>query len=409
MAHELWNMRLISHNLLDGYPNIGEGLAIQQTNDGRRIMWLAHESVIDYTAVDVTDVSEPVVIAQKELPHQKMRSNSLAVVGDTMYVAHQTTEVGLPDSGMVIYDIAKPEEPRIIGNFDTGPSKGAHCLWCVDGHYAHLATAMPDTKLRHDVDHQIYVIVDVSDPVKPTEVGRWWVPGVMEDDGEPPVDRHPPDSGYSAHNTNVYPQRPDRAYCCFKDGGSIILDISDMAHPKEVSRVDYHPPMPAPAFTHTALPLFDRGLLIVTDESIRQSGEDWPKLVWVMDMSTETNPVIISTLPLPPIEELASRPGRFGAHNVHENQPVATSFVSEELIFGTYFNAGLRVHDISNPFQPKEVAHFVPEMAGPNKLDHHYADALAGMNINDVYVDEAGIVYAVDRQRGGLYILELTI
>lgn len=409
MAHELWNMQLLSHDLLNGFPNIGEGMAIQKTNDGRRIMWLAHESVIDFTGVDVTNPRAPRVVIQQELPHPNMRSNSLSVVGDIMYVAHQTEEWGLPNSGMVIYDVSKPETPQLIGNFDTGPSQGCHVLWSVDGHYAHLATAMPDAKPRSQRDHQFYVIVDVSDPTNPTEAGRWWVPGVMQDDGAEPIERHQPDLGSSAHNTNVYPQRPDRAYCCFKDAGVIILDISDVAHPKEISRLDYHPPMPQPAFTHTALPLFDRGLMIVTDESVRPEGEDWPKLVWVMDISTETNPIILSTLPLPPQEELAKRPGRYGAHNVHENQPLETSFVSDQIIFGTYFNAGLRIHDISNPFQPKEIAYFIPELATGNKLDAHYAGALEGMNINDVYVDENRLIYTVDRQRGGLYILEMTV
>jgi hypothetical protein len=408
MPHELSNMRLLSHNDLDGNPNIGEGMAIHVTKDGRRIMWLAHESVIDFTAVDVTDPREQKVVLQRELPHPEMRSNSLAIVGDLMYVAHQTRKWGLPNSGMDIYDISTPEDPKLIGNFDTGPSQGTHVLWCVDGQYAHLATAMPDAKIRNQRDHQFYVIVDVNDPTKPVEAGRWWVPGVMEDDDDV-IERHEPDMGSSAHNTNVYPERLDRAYCCFKDAGVIILDISDKAHPKQVSRVDYHPPMPQPAFTHTALPLFERNLMVVTDESVREAGEDWPKLVWIMDISTETNPTILSTLPLPPQEELASRPGRYGAHNIHENQPGETSFRSETLIFGTYFNAGLRVHDISNPFQPQEVAYFIPELAGPNKLDAHYAHALPGMNINDVYVDENRLIYAADRQRGGMYILEMTV
>lgn len=408
MAHDMWNMRLLSHNLLNGYPNIGEGMAIQATKDGRRIMWLAHESVVDFTAVDVTDPREPVVILQQMLPHPRMRSNSLALVGDTMYVAHQTQEWGLPDSGMVIYDVSTPEKPRVIGNFDTAPSQGTHVLWCVDGQFAHLATAMPDAKPRFKRDHQMYVTVDVNDPTKPFEAGRFAVPGTMEDDGHDPIERHEPDMGSSAHNTAVYPDHPDRAYCCFKDAGVYILDVSDRAHPKEISHLDYHPPMPQPAFTHTALPLFERGLMIVTDESVREAGEDWPKLVWVMDIRDETNPIIISTLPLPPQEELASRPGRYGAHNIHENQPLETSFKSDQLIFGTYFNAGLRIHDISNPFQPREVAYFVPEMVGPNALDEHYADALPGMNINDVYVDENQIIYTVDRQRGGMYILEMT-
>jgi hypothetical protein len=32
-----------------------------------------------------------------------------------------------------------------------------------------------------------------------------------------------------------------------------------------------------------------------------------------------------------------------------------------------------------------------------------------GININDVYVDENGLVYAIDRFAGGLYILELNV
>ena len=67
------------------------------------------------------------------------------------------------------------------------------------------------------------------------------------------------------------------------------------------------------------------------------------------------------------------------------------------------------MHDISNPFQPKEVAYFISDLAGPHKLDDHYANALPGMNINDVYVDENRLIYAADRQRGGMYILEVDI
>ena len=47
--------------------------------------------------------------------------------------------------------------------------------------------------------------------------------------------RHPVSTAASApHNINVYPERPDRAYMGYIDGGVVILDISDKAHPKEV-------------------------------------------------------------------------------------------------------------------------------------------------------------------------------
>ena len=32
-----------------------------------------------------------------------------------------------------------------------------------------------------------------------------------------------------------------------------------------------------------------------------------------------------------------------------------------------------------------------------------------GVNINDVYWDEKGLIYAIDRFKGGMYVLELTL
>jgi hypothetical protein len=110
--------------------------------------------------------------------------------------------------------------------------------------------------------------------------------------------------------------------------------------------------------------------------------------------------VPISTLPLPPIEEFRNRGGRFGAHNLHENRP-GPAFRSDDLVFGTFFNGGVRVFDMANPFQPEEVAYFIPP-----KPDNSIVDAV---QINDVYVDENRIVYCVDRHAGGLYILELEV
>ena len=70
------NMRLLAQNDLAGSGNVGEGMVIQLARDGRRVLWLAHESAPkDITAVDVTDPRKPSVILQTELPHRDMRSN----------------------------------------------------------------------------------------------------------------------------------------------------------------------------------------------------------------------------------------------------------------------------------------------------------------------------------------------
>ncbi|MFQ5879359.1 MAG: LVIVD repeat-containing protein, partial [Dehalococcoidia bacterium] len=337
-------------------------------------------------------------------PHDRVRSNSLAVVDNLLLVAYQVKEAGGQPAGVGIYDIQDPEHPRQVGFFDTsGPhSRGVHVLWFVDGQYAHLSSGMPDFVPSHPRDDQFYVIIDVRDPIHPVEAGRWWIPGTRQGDPEPPPPRHQApaiESGYRLHYANVYPQRPDRAYLGYIDAGVIILDISDKAHPQMISRVDYHPPFPG--MSHTAMPLFDRGLLVVTDEATRDHGEDWPKLVWIMDIREERNPVIISTCPLPPVEEFSQRGGRFGTHNVHENIPLPISWVSDRYIVGAFFNAGVRVFDLANPFRPEEVAHFVPP-APPNS-------PVGAIQMNDVYVDERGLVYAIDRFTGGLYIMEMSL
>jgi len=400
-TQEIKNMKLISHHDLNGFGNVGEGVALQQTAGGRRILWMAHESAPkDFSGVDVTDLANPKLVVQTELAYPHLRSNSLAVLGDVMLVAYQSSKMGLPGAGMGVYDISRPERPRRIAFHDTsGPSsKGVHCLWWVDGEYAHLATGAADFHPRNERDDQFYMVVDVKDPAKPAEAGRWWVPGTRKGDAAPMPARHPQfDAGHALHNGNVYPERPDRAYCGWKDSGVIILDVSDKSDPKMVSQVNYAPPFPG--FTHTVLPLFSRNLLVVSQEATRLNGEDYPKLVWLLDSRVETNPVIISTLPMADTGDFFQRPGRFGAHNLHENLPIDISYRSDTLIFATFFNGGLRVFDTANPFQPQEVAYFVPEVP---------AGAQAN-SVNDVYVDENRTIFAVDRLKGGLYILELTI
>jgi hypothetical protein len=397
------NMRLLAQHPLDGFGNCGEGMAIQLTRNKRRVLWLAHESAPkNVTAVDVTDPRKPTVLVQTALPHERMRSNSLDLVGDTLVVAYQTQMPGLTPAGFEIFDVADPAKPRSIAFFDaSGPaSRGVHHLWFVDGEYVHMAAGAADFTPRNRKDDQCYRIVDVRQPTRPTEVGRWWLPGTRDGDTEPPPPRHPAfDSGYRAHNTNVYPKRPDRAWVGYLDGGAIILDIADKAHPRLVSRWDYQPPFPG--FCHTLLPLLDRGLLVVSDESVADGAKDWPKLVWILDVHEETKPVPISTCPLPPVKTFARRGGRFGAHNLHENRPAPGTWISEDVIVGTFFNGGVRAFDVSDPFRPKEVAWAVPP--APRK------SRAKAIQLNDVFVDERQVVYTVDRLIGGLYIYEMRL
>ena len=319
---EAHNFRLISHDTMSGFGNVGEGMSLQLAPGGRRIMWMAHECAPkNFTAVDVTDPTKPRVIAQTDLPHRNVRSNSLEICDNIMAVAYQTGTHGATPAGIELFDISTPEQPRSISFIDrSGPrSRGVHQLWFIDGKTIHCSSGAADFMPRNLKDDQCYTAFDVSDPAKPRELGRWWYPGTEERDEAPPVPRHPKfDTGWRAHNTNVYPERPDRAYVGYIDGGACVLDISDIGKPKLVGHWNPHPPFPG--FTHTVMPLFDRDLLVVSDECVRTEGADWPKLVWLLDARREDNLVSVSTLPLPPMEDYAIG-GRYGAHNLHENRP----------------------------------------------------------------------------------------
>ena len=397
------NMTLLAHHELGGFGGLGEGMGLQITKDGRRIMWLAHESAPkNFSGVDVTDPKNPKLIVQTDLPHMQLRSNSLDVWGDILAVAYQTQTVGLKPAGVDLFDVSDPEHPKLLSHFDcSGPhSRGVHALWFVDGKYIHMSSGSGDFEPTHPLDDQFYRILDVSDPKNPFEAGRWWYPGTRVGDSVPPPPRHPRfDTGYRVHNSNVYPREPNRAYVGYIDGGAFVLDISDMKNIQVISHWNHSPPLNG--FIHTVLPLFDRGLWMVSDECVFDDGIDWPKLVWVVDSRDEKNPLSISTFPMPPVEVFSKRGGRYGAHNLHENLPVPGSFYSDTIIIGSFFNGGIRVFDTTDPYRVEEIAYYVP---GAPKLS-----PAGAVQINDVYVDENAIVYGVDRFGGGLYILEMNI
>ena len=95
-TQEIKNMRLISHHDLNGFGNLGEGVALQQHADGRRIFHMAHESgPKDVSSVDVTDLANPKVVTQTELDHPHLGVGHLGHVFISHLDARQFSQ--LPD------------------------------------------------------------------------------------------------------------------------------------------------------------------------------------------------------------------------------------------------------------------------------------------------------------------------
>src|ERR1019366_1857997 len=96
-----------------------------------------------------------------------------------------------------------------------------------------------------------------------------------------------------------------------------------------------------------------------------------------------------------------ARPGgRFGAHNIHQNRPDATAAHLTKTVVGSFFNGGVRAYSIAAPHAPVEIGYLV-DAAPPGHPSHT-------IQINDVYVDEHGLIYANDRFTGGLDIIRYT-
>ena len=189
----------------------------------------------------------------------------------------------------MIYDVANPRAPKLIRHWECD-GNGVH-RFTFDGRYAYISPQI------EGYVGNIVMILDLKDPARPEEVGRWWMPGQWKAGGETPSWK-----GH-AHRCHHPIRRGDRLYTSYWHGGVVILDIADMAHPKLVSSIDWSPPFPWP--THSAVPI-DRAIagrryMLVADEDVLPMDEEMaPEMsafIWMVDITDENSPDAHRQLP----------------------------------------------------------------------------------------------------------------
>lgn len=403
------NMTLIGHSDIGGRP---DGVQLM-LNKGH--IFNGHMFSKGFSVIDVRDPRSPQTVAYVPAPentwniHLQTHEDLLLVINaKDMFAstefsdekAYYTTSIaktsGVADiqqearnwtAGMAVYDIKNPANPRKIG-FLPVDGGGIHRIWYTGGRYAY-ASALLD-----GYTDCIFIIIDMNDPTRPQEVGRWHVPGMHTDQGESPD--WETGSRFALHHPIIH---EDTAYCAWRDGGMVILDIAEKTDPKILNHINWSPPYGGG--THNCLPLPNRELLVVLDEAVLDNQEDGVKHIWVFNNKMRGKPVSIATFPQPDEEDYVAKGAHFGPHNVWENRP--DGFVSEDIIFSTWQNAGIRVHDISNPYQPTETGMFVPQQ--PTRLVDHRPGRPNVIQNCDVNVDRNGLIFAND-YNGGLYVLE---
>jgi len=289
-------------------------------------------------------------------------------------------------SGLSIHDISRPTQMREIAFLEM-PGFGINRLWWPGGRYAYISAHFDGF-----IDH-ILCTVDLKNITRPEIVSRWWLPGMHRAGGETPT--WPKGRRVALHHMIT---AGDRGYAAWRDGGFTIHDISDPTTPKLLSHINWSPPFPGG--THTPLPLPGRGLAVVADEANAEKCAKGTFHTFVVDVRTPKNPVPISRFPTPVDRDYCSL-GTFGPHNLHENRP--GSFISEEIIFATYNNAGVRVFDVKDAFAPKEIAFWIPPT--PRRLLDPRPNVSLAAKTCDVYVTPQGLMYVSD-WNAGMHVLQ---
>lgn len=370
-----------------------EGGGMVHVHDG--IAYIGHmEPPYATSIVDVSEPTEPRILSRiKSRPGT--HSHKARVCGNTMIInveQYADSKFGYIASsifskpaevGLAVFDISDPANPKEIAfmevggvNLNNAPAGVHRFEFDCERQLAYISATQEGYR------GNIVLIIDLSDPMEPTEIGRWWLKGQWVVGGEKPTWTR---NNYRVHHPNRF---GDRLYVPMWFGGFAIVDISDIEHPKTISHVN--PKHESPI--HTTLPvghsIQGRNWLIVFDEDISDKCEDPQASMWMVDITDEKSPTIESFFRVPEGGKYGFCDGtkgkRFGAHQPHEHVG------KDNLVYAAWFSGGLRIVDISDPYAPKEVGHYVPEPVAGFEFPQS----------NDVFVDESGLIYLIDRNNG---------
>jgi hypothetical protein len=288
-------------------------------------------------AWDVTDPGNPiltdsVVVDARVVNDVKVNSAAtLAVI----------TREGASDrrNGIVILDIQDPAHPRVLTTYTENLTGGVHNTFIVDD----LVYAINDGTL--DIH-----IIDISTPTMPREVGRWGIDA----------------PGKYLHDFWVV---DGIGYASYWDDGVWILDVGNgdwggtPTEPVVISSYRY-----PEGHTHVAFPyrnssghtyLFVGDEIFDCEECISRAGthEEGPRgFVHVLSIDDPENPVEVARYEVP----------EAGVHNL---------WVENDRLYAAYYQAGLRVVDVSGELrgnlyeQGREIAWFPtghPDAYSPN-------------------------------------------
>jgi hypothetical protein len=323
--------------------------------------------------------------------------------------------------GHEIWDVTDPAKPTLLTRIVMGLKDTHKSWWECDTGIAYLVSGADGWRVRRMT--QVY---DLSDPTKPVHIRDFGLVGQEPGaSGVVPTELHGP--------VSTGPQG-NRIYFGYGTNKGGVLQIVDreklLKGPKEPTRENLRYPVVGELDmlpfngAHTVFPMLRmpiaefardkdgkvRDFVMIVDEQILNECQEARQMVWFVDVTIESRPMVVSNFMVPEASgKFCDRGGRFGSHS--SNESMAPVFY-KKLAFITYFNAGVRAVDVRNPYQPKEVGYFIPAITEATdkrciKIDGKDRCKTA-IQSNNVETDDRGYIYVVDRANTGLHILELT-
>ncbi|WP_257451302.1 LVIVD repeat-containing protein [Archangium lipolyticum] len=292
------------------------------------------------TVFDVSDKRAPVLKKTIALPTDNYW-NGVWSKGNALYVASAS-------SGVIVFDISKPEEPRLLRSYPGGRID-VHTVF-VEGDRLYAMSPGPQPQT---------LIFDIGTPTAPVLRGMYAEPGATTN----------AQVGYP-HDALAY---EGRLYINHWSGGYLIVDVGDPEQPRKLSTYTY----PYATSHANAVGRFGERLIAF------EGGENWGAHLRVLDVTEPTNP------------------HRIGEYELGPSASIHNMVLKGERLYIAHYQHGVRVLDVSEPEKPREVGYFNTYRETDEGRGGSFYDGAIGMR-----VPGDGYLYVIDTARGLLILPE---